>query len=556
MLFSFLLLFSCIGGITAQNNRHEEISVTQFGAKADDGEDDTKALRKAAEYCRKHEGVTLHFPRGVYQLKDEAAIRLEQEVLDGKMGENPEKVIFTPYYPYSKGIDLSGARNVTLKATGATLLCEGWMEPISVEDCTNVTICGITIDYKRKPFATGDVVAVEKDYFDVQFEEERTITDKIPLMRMTFWHKSQNYMHPEPIYFPNREILQNNKVRFHHSVSKNLMDCKVGVGHSFHFRPGILILRSLNTQIIDVTIHSQPGMGIVGFGSKDIRIKRLSVIPAPGYYFSTNTDATHFACCEGVLHFDGCHFRGQGDDATNVHGYYQTILEADGNTAKLRVNAPTYTHAQVADVPRVNDKMELVDIKTLVPLRVYTVSKVEAQPGNIEPVVTFTEKLPDDFGSYYLMNITQLPHLIFENSLIDSHHARGILVKTRGASIKNNVFRQCTGTAIHVGTEGGWHEGTHSKDILIEGNVIHKCGMGAGNQNGACGIAVNVSGANTDGTFLHDNIRIENNLIQGDGNPCGIFVGNSNRVCLKGNEIQGCTQDVVSHNVASMVLID
>ena len=58
------------------------------------------------------------------------------------LGANPESVIVTPYYPYSKGLDLGGATDLTLSAEGATLLCEGWMEPLCIENCTRVKVKG------------------------------------------------------------------------------------------------------------------------------------------------------------------------------------------------------------------------------------------------------------------------------------------------------------------------------------------------------------------------------------------------------------------------------
>ena len=177
------------------------------------------------------------------------------------------------------------------------MLCEGWMEPLCIENCTRVKVKGLTIDYKRKPFSSGEIVSVQPDCFDVQFAGERTITEEIPLTRMTIWNKEKNRMYPNPIYFPKRELLGGNRVRFHHKIPAELLGADAGVLHSFHFRPAILIHRSVQTELEDVTIHSQAGMGIVGFDSKDILIKRLAVVPAPGYYISTNTDATHFACC-------------------------------------------------------------------------------------------------------------------------------------------------------------------------------------------------------------------------------------------------------------------
>ena len=131
------------------------ISVLDFGAKPNDGKDDTKALRKAAQYCRDNQGTTLEMPAGIYQLRDTKAEKLEKDVLSGKMGPNPEETIFTPYYPYVSGLDFSGSKDITIHANGAILLCEGWMEPISLIDCINFTLEGLTIDYKRKPFSEG-----------------------------------------------------------------------------------------------------------------------------------------------------------------------------------------------------------------------------------------------------------------------------------------------------------------------------------------------------------------------------------------------------------------
>ena len=55
------------------------------------------------------------------------------DVMDLKMGENPEKIIFSPYYPYVKGLDISGYEGLELIGHGVELICREWMEPISTE---------------------------------------------------------------------------------------------------------------------------------------------------------------------------------------------------------------------------------------------------------------------------------------------------------------------------------------------------------------------------------------------------------------------------------------
>lgn len=172
---------------TSNPESTEEISVTRFGARPDDGRDDTEALRKAAEYCRTHPGTTLVIPKGVYCLKDKEAEKLEQEVMSGKMGPNPESVIFTPYYPYVRGLDFEGSEDVTVRADGAVLMCEGWMEPVSLIGCRNFRIEGLTIDYLRKPFSQGTILEVTPESMLVQFRNDHGLTEATPFPRLMIW---------------------------------------------------------------------------------------------------------------------------------------------------------------------------------------------------------------------------------------------------------------------------------------------------------------------------------------------------------------------------------
>ena len=505
--------------------RGEVVNVTDFGAVPDDGRDDTRALRRAAEYCRTHPGTTLVMPAGVYRLRDAEAERLEEEVLAGKMGANPEEVIFKPYYPYVKGLDFTGAEDVTVEARGAVLMCEGWMEPVSVVDCRNFSLCGLTIDYLRKPFSEGVVTSVDDGSFTVRFRSERMITAEMPIPRLMLWDDSIAGIYRDPFYFPERELLGDNCVRFSGSLPQRMAGAAVAAPHSFHFRPAILLLRSTNTLLEGVTIHSQPGMGIVGFDSRDVTIRRLSVETVK----TQNKKALAL----------------QGDDATNVHGYYHDIAAVKGDTVSLELRAPTFTHAQVADVPRVGDRMEIVRISTLEPVGETEVVEVFYNEGDTDARVRLRDAVPEAFGDYYLFNVTKLPRLEFRRSVVWGNLARGVLAKTRGVRIEDNIFRGCTGTAIHVGAESSWKEGTHAADVTIERNVMTDCGLGAGCQYGASGIAVVIGAPDTEGTTLHDGIRIIGNTIRGtDGNACGISIRNARNVEVRGNRIEGCDEAV------------
>ncbi|MBQ1957729.1 MAG: hypothetical protein II353_02605, partial [Alistipes sp.] len=426
LILSSLLCLMLMPAMAQSGSQEKRISIEEFGAKPDDGKDDTKALRKAAEWCRQNRGVTLYMPQGEYRLRDAEAERLESEVLAGKMGQNPESTIFTPYYPYVKGLDFTGAEDVTIEAYGAVLMCEGWMEPLSIIETKNMTVKGLTIDYKRKPFSEGRVVEIVKGGFVVEFGPQREITDQTPLPRLMLWDNKISGIYRNPFYYAKDEFLGENRVRFKGDLPEYMMGAAVAAPHSFHFRPAVLLLRSENTLLKDLSIHSQCGMGIVGFDSKDIRMDHLSVVPADGYSFSTNTDATHFACCEGLISFDGCMFRGQGDDATNVHGYYHDIEKIEGEDVTLVLKAPTFTHAQVTDVPRVGDKMEVVKISTLEVVDELEVVEVEHEAPATDVKVRLSGKLPEKYNEYYLFNVSKLPRLEFCRSVVWGNLARGV----------------------------------------------------------------------------------------------------------------------------------
>lgn len=536
-------------GTSAGNDTSLTKNAKEFGAVPDDGRDDTKALRKAIDWCRTHEGATLRLDPGTYVLRDADAVRLEQEAMTGKLGKNPESTIFAPYYPYVRGLDLNGCRGVTIEAVGATLMCEGWMEPVSLHGCEGTTLHGLIIDYLRKPFAEGTIIAIGDETIDVRFLGKAP-AEGAPLGRLHILDPQIEGMYRSPYYFPDHERIDERTLRFHlgRRLPDYLLGTPIAAMHSFHFRPAILIEGCTGITLDDVTIHSQPGMGIVGFDSKDITLRRLSVVPAEGYHFSTNTDATHFACCEGELNFQNCIFMHQGDDATNVHGYYHNI--SDDGDGWLRLTLAVNTHASLADVPRIGDRMEIVRINTLEPIGEMTVCEVSHQEGAMDVRVRLDGTLPEGWHECYAFNTSKLPHLTFEGCTVLGNLARGVLCKTRGVVLRGNVFRGCTGTAIHVGAESGWREGTHAKDVRIEDNVMVNCGLGAGCQNGASGIAVVIEAPEQQGVRLHDNIVVRNNVVVGTGsNDCGICIEHASNVVLSGNLVQGCQTDIMTKDI-------
>ncbi len=533
----------------------KKVSVAAFGAIPDDGQNDAGPLRKAMDYCRSNPGITLYFPSGIYNFSDRKAIELMDGILTGKVRGNPQDSIFRPYYPYVKGLDFNGLQDIQIEAPGAVLLCEGYMEPVSLNHCTNIRISGMTIDYNPRPHLEGEITETGENWYIARFDHIYPLSVHMPLCRIQYYdHRAHRLLSRED-YFPKFELVSPQVLKIYSKLKEGMAGNKVMIPLTFHFRPAILMLEARNIELDDVTIHSQPGMGIVGHRSENVLMKGLRIVPEAGHILSTNTDATHFTSCKGLIRYLNCDFEGHGDDAVNIHNYYLTIRKpAEGDGYNLLLEGADW-HAQVLDYPDVGDTMELVRRTTLEVVKRVVVKTVHPDIPGLYTHVTFGESLPADIENYDVINVTRLPRVEITGCSVVSNRARGFLIKSRNVLIEHNLIRESTGTGIHVGAEGSWHEGPASENVVIRYNRIIRCGTGAGTIAGTCGIAVHVGAPDATVPGLHKHILIEGNVIEGELTngeltggvsveggqvPKGISVSGADDVIIRYNEVTGC----------------
>ena len=537
LLFPVLifLFLSC-----QQEKEGDFVSVADFGAVPNDNRNDAESLQKAMVFCKSHPGTVLQFEPGIYDFRDERAVELMEGILNGKIKGNPQDSIFRPYYPYAKGLDFNGLRNITVEAQGAVLLFDGWGEPVSLNNCQNIRIKGLTIDYKTKPHIEGTITAVGPDWYEAVFDSIYRLTDKMPLCRVGYYDTRAHRLLPREDYFPRFERTGAQTLRIYSRLGPEFPGVRVLIPQTFHFRPAVLMLEARNCTLDDVTIHSQPGMGIVGHRSENIMLDGVRIVPLAGQQMSTNTDATHFTSCKGYIRYRNCQFEGHGDDAVNIHNYYLTIRKpGEGEGYNLVLEGADW-HAQVLDYPDAGDTMELVRRTTLQVVKKIAVSTVKNDIPGLYTHVTFGESLPADIENYYVIDVTRLPRVEITGCSVAGNRARGFLIKTRNVLIEHNLIRECTGTGIHVGAEGAWHEGPASENVTIRYNRILRCGTGAGTVNGTCGVAVHVSAPDETVQGLHKHILIEGNIIEGEQSEKGISISGAQDVIVRYNEISGC----------------
>ncbi|MDF2723247.1 MAG: glaB 1 [Paenibacillus sp.] len=511
------------------------------------GSSDWERLATAAEYLRGNPGSRLIIPAGVYDVTTPLAKQTMEDVIDGKYGRYPEKKMFRPDFPYSKGFDLSGIQGASIEADGALFLVDGFMEPVSITNSQDIRISGLIIDHKRKPYSKGviqDVVITDAEkqegYIVVAYGPEYPLGDNYPMPRFVIFDEfASRFVGYGEYGIRGRERVDENTWKYYgHHFKTDYRGKEFYIWHTFHSRPAIRIENAKNVTLFNVTIHSQPGMGIVAHRSENLEFNGLRVVPSAGEHMSTNTDATHITSCKGYLRYISCEFEGQGDDSLNVHTYYHTILSPVGSRCTLRVDAPTGTHSQTLDYPDEGDILELTAKGTLAVTELYRVVKSTPDFTNMTCDVELDRPLPENCERVMFANGTRCPELFFKNCFLHNHIARGVLIKTKKATIEHNTFIDLVGTAIVVAAEEWWYEGLCStENIVIRGNRILNCARtGAMRANGSGGICVMVS-CDDPSVQTHKNVVIEDNIIDCHHSEYGIYVSNTEHLTIARNSV-------------------
>ena len=430
---------------------------------------------------------------------------------------------------------LQGVKNFTIKGNGTLLLFTGHISPFNLENCDNVTIENLTVDFTRPFVSEGVVTAAGPGYYELQFPEDYiadvvdgvlrfrdNLKEDYPFAALLEFDKDKKevayHVHDYWIFadaFPVEKVGEN---RFRFS-RKDFGDATVGnrmvLGASTRNNPAITLWECNDTKIVDVTLYNCCGMGVIAQSSRNIDVIRMDVEPTPGSdrMISISADATHFVNCKGQINMIDCIFKNQKDDATNVHGWY---MQVDKMLAPNKVllrwrNSGQYgidfikkgMHLEVADYETVTSfaRLEVKDVKTL---------------NSLYTEVTFTEDIPAEVKQGDVMaEDDEYPDVLISGCYIGNNRARGLLIGSRGhVVIEKNTFHT-PGTAILFEGDGRyWYEQSGVRDVIIRDNLFENCMYGSATWGSAV-IAVGSGIYDKEHSRYHSGIVVEGNTFRG-----------------------------------------
>jgi len=465
------------------------LDAARFGARPDDGLDDTPAVRAALEQAAKQDADRLVFPKGRYDFYPDQAFERYQFISNND--EGLKRIVF----------DLSGFRGFEIDGRGSAFLFHGYLSPVAVDRSRDIVLRNFSVDYARPFHSEGKILAVTNDYADLEIAPEypysvengllkfhdgksgkartsypvRGLLEFDPVKRETAYQARDYWLGDEIL----AQDLGNRRVRM---LRKGL---KGTPGNIFVFGPnhrlvcGIAITDSRNVTVEDVTLYHCGGMGVIGQRSRDLFVRRVKVTPPPGKnrIVSLTADATHFVNCGGQVVLEDCLFELQKDDATNVHGIYVRIVERlapDTVLVKL-VHPQQFGFDFIAK----GQTLELVKGPALVTYAHPVVKRVERLNKEYTRL-TFAAPLPDSVAIGDALAATgDYAALTIRGCTIRGNRARGILLNSRGPTVvENNYFHTAGAAILFEGDARFWYEQAGVSDCLIRNNVFDACNYG------------------------------------------------------------------------------
>ena len=495
--------------------------MTSFGAKPDDGQDDTAAFLATFKEAKAKGWKRILIPKGRFELRANG---------------NPESL--DVLFPVA-GID-----GLAIEGHEAELMMTGQAAVFGFSHCRNVTLSGLTLDWARPPFSEGTVVASAARHFDVKVRDEYPVKGGEPVGAFMTYHTDTHLPDGRDLdvydSVERTELIAPQVLRVHLK-----RDIEVPVGkllvlrHQVYGYDTFRFIRCADVTVSDVTVHTTPGMGLVSAVTTNIALRKFNVQirPRSTRLMSATADATHFAGCKGTVSIEDCLFEGMGDDGVNIKsGLYLTVRQRIDDLTVLGQH-----NLKFSDLPDTGDTMEMAHTDTLSPFASGTVRQARMEPGEGSMHrVRFEAPLPTELREGDVLgNASRVARLRMFRCTVRANRARGVLCQTRDAIIENCAFQNCTGPGVMVLAEAAYfYESIGTRDVIVRQNRFENCNRGAAAAEAAlCAVAWLKHFAYPAKPGVHRNVTIEGNrIVRTD--ESGVFVVGVEGLKIRNNTIE------------------
>lgn len=460
---------------------------------------------------------------------------------------------------------IDGFKNLTIDGQGSSFIFHGRMIPFLIDNSKNITIKNLSVDWAMSFHSEGTVVANDlknktfdlkisdeypydirngqiyfiKEYYEhtigqaILFDPERKAiafatelyTPLTSFSKTSIQHNTDKIKYKyivDAIAPQQRKIGVENKlyveeikpglVRVYHHSKKlppvgMILVCK-GDQWENRLAPAFRVSHTYGFLAENVNVHHAGGMGIIVENSADLTLDNFNVTPSQGRMVSTTADATHFVGCRGKVVIKNCTFHNQLDDACNVHGSYQRVVDVlDEHRIGARMG---HFQQQGFEIGIPGDSIGLVRLSdSFFPYDYLTIKSIQKINSRYH-IITFNEKVPEKLQAEDLIeNNSAYPELTIQNCDISRNRARGLLLSTPKKTVIENNFFHTEMEALLIPVESGhWYESGSVKNLIVRNNVFQDC-----NHSGYDRGIIRFKTDDDNENIAFKNIVIENNKI-------------------------------------------
>jgi len=481
-----------------------------------------------------------------------------------------------------------GMKDLTIDGQGSTFIFHGIMIPFLIENSTNITVKNLSVDWHESFHSEGLIVANDEinKTFDMQISKEYPYdirNEQIYFIKEYYQHSlGQSILYDtqrRAVSFDTEsytsittksktsKTFNLDKIQYKYEYDKRDVGFKnIGfescvtveelepglvrvhghkkkippVGHILTMKgeqglnrvsPAFRVTHTNGFNAKNVNVHHAGGMGIIAENSSDLILDSFNVTPSKGRMVSTTADATHFVGCRGKVVLKNCTFQNQLDDASNIHGTYQKVVDV---LDEYRIGVRMGHHQQQAFViGQPNDVLGLVRLSnSFFPYKKVTIKKIDYLNSRYQ-IITLNEKLPKDVQPGDLIeNLDAYPDLLIQNCTISNNRARGLLISNPVNTLIENNFFSTEMEAILVPVESGyWYESGNAANVTIRGNTFQDCQHSGFNRG-----VIRFDTDDDNENIAFRNIEITNNTFNQFDNLI-LQITNADGVVFKGNTI-------------------
>ena len=428
----------------------------------------------------------------------------------------PEDCIYTQdkvYFSYTKyegepmpvGFFLENLENVTLDFNGATLVFHGRIIPFIINNCKNVKIKNVKIDYDRPFYTQGKVIECGEGRMKIKIDEgfRYRVEDGFLYAVSDTWEKKLNYndcllwlydstgekeypiilglFGPEIFPWENpplpiRQILVEEdgeylilKGNFPERWEANDGKNSLLFTHEVRDKCSVVVVNSEDTFIEDFIIIHGASYGVMGMNCKNMYFDNYSMYinyEGNGRLVTNNADGIHIFNCKGEFVLKNSHMEGLLDDTVNIHNNYIKVMNFEGKKLvckfvgkSVKIDCPIFVKG---------DRIAIYRGRTQEKRGEYTLEDILLDSENEQFVFTLDKEVENVETGDIAENLSANPTILIENCRFGRFRGTMRLQSRAKTIIRNSVFDNKTESVIFTGDTTYWYESGPVNDFLME----------------------------------------------------------------------------------------